>query len=201
MRSKPSRKKANYEIINSKALIADFQTANMLLQAISNANYQANQAENATLDRFSNYKHQGDPYVKPQDLPFEDDKSLTHASLNSHLQKVQSKQIEQHGLQTIRDLENNALNNYIDKKVTIRTLDNKNHPFHNSWLDQRTGENYFGNNHNKSISGKIIEINLTKNYIILKPSAGRQFVNKALRGYLSEVINYSTGIPFVEIEF
>ena len=70
--SRNHNKKLTSKSINT--LIADFQTAQMLQQAIQNAEILANQAESDTLNKFSNYKHQGTAYIKPQDLPLEDDK-------------------------------------------------------------------------------------------------------------------------------
>lgn len=181
-------------------LIADFQTALMLQQAIENAKYMANQAESDTLNKFSNYKQLDTAYVKPQDLPLEEDKSLTHASLNSHLQKVQSKQIEEHGLQTIYDLEQNAKTTFLDKKITIKAIDKSLHPFHNHWYDQRIGQYFYGNNKSRSLSGKVVDINLKSNYIVIKPSPGRQLVNRALKEYLAEVINPATGQSMINIQ-
>jgi hypothetical protein len=182
-------------------LIADFQTAQMLLQAIANAKYQASLAESEAVNKFSSYRHQGEAFVKPQDIPFEEDKSLTHVSLNSHLQKAQSEQIKHHSLQTIHDLEESAKTTFLNKKITITAKDREHSPFHNHWLDRRNGHSYYGNNQSKSVSGRIIEINLNNNYIVLKPSTGRQFVSRSLSSYIAEIIDPNSGQPLVNIIF
>lgn len=184
----------------ANTLIADFQTSQIILQAIASANYRASQSESDTLIKFSSFRRQGEAYVKPQDLPLDEDKSLTHASLDSHLQKVQSEQIQQRGLQTIHELELSANAAYDNKKISIKVIDNSANPIHNQWLDQASGQFYYGSNHSRSISGKVSEINLSDNYIALKPSTGRQLVNKLLKAYVIEVINPSTGQPLISAE-
>ena len=49
-------------------------------------------------------------------------------------------------------------------------------------------------------SGRVVDINLRNNYIVIKPSTGRQLVNRALKKYLSEVINPATGQSMINIQ-
>jgi len=183
----------------STILIADFQTTMAIQQAILSADYQAKQAESETLQRFSSYRNINDPYVKPTDIPFEEEKSLTNASLNSHLQLVQSEQIRDSGYNTINELQHNAELNYINKKITFKRTDKKLHPFHNCWHDKYSGEIRYGDNHSSQLTGKISEINLLNNYVIIKPSRTRMLVSGSLKGHLIEIIDPASGIPMVSI--
>lgn len=179
------------------SLIMDFQMAQAILNTIDIVDLQAKATENETLTRFSSYKKLSDPYVRPQDLPLEEDESLTYSSLNSHLQKVQSEQIKNKGLNDIDDLQQNANTAYINKKVTIKVLDKSIKPIHNCWLDKRTRQVYYGSNNKQSISGTVSEINLSGNYLVLKPKTSHQLLNSSLKGYLIEVINPNTGQPII----
>jgi hypothetical protein len=192
-----SRKNKNLSSPNGETLITDFQTAQFLLYAIDSAELQAKKSETETLNKFSSYKKLNDHYVRPQDLPIEDDVSLTQLSLNSHLQKVQSDQIKESGSKEIRDLQLAANGSYLNKKVVVRAIDRTVKPFHNCWLDKRSGQLSYGQNNKQLISGRITEVNLSGNYVLIKPKTRHQLISKSLNSYLAEIIDPSTGQSLV----
>ncbi len=199
MRLRHTRNQTN-QLSNSDAgLIADFQTALMTLSTIEGAKAQATQAELTTLQQFAVFRQTNQPYVLPQDVPLAEHEKLTRASLDAHLQKVQSEQIEQYGADRIASIRAMANATYQGKKVRVRVLYNEIQPLHNCWRDKLTGQLYFAKNQSMSITGTLQEINLLENYIRLAPTLGRKFVNQTLEYYLVEILEPASLHPMVAI--
>ncbi|HEY4964141.1 MAG TPA: hypothetical protein VIH90_05590 [Candidatus Saccharimonadales bacterium] len=186
---------------NGLSLINDFQNTQILIRTIEGADYQAKMSEEEILNKFSAYRRSDQVLVNPNDLPLAQDDNLVKESLNAHLQKVQSEQIKDYGVQTINDLEKNANALYLNKKVRIKVVDKKLSPIHNGWINQRTGQQNFGITKALTVSGRIVEISLTNNYIIIKPLLLRKLVNSSLIDYLIEIIAPDSLQPMVSIAF
>jgi hypothetical protein len=185
--------------ISGLLLVNDFQNTQILIGTIEGADYRARMSEEEILSRFSSYKQAEAVLVNPNDLPLKDDAELVRESLNAHIQKVQSEQIKNYGVHTIQDLEHKVDELYLNKKIKILVLDKKLGPIHNSWVDNRTGEPHLGDTRAVTVSGRIAAINLADNYIVIKPTMLRKFLNNSLIEYLVEIINLDSLQPMVSI--
>ena len=182
-------------------LVNDFITVQRILGTIEYAQEEAKQTENEMLKKISSYKTDDEVIVNPAHLPVSENDNILRNSFDSQLKKVQSAQLKEHGLSTIRDLQakNNA--KYLNKKVTIKLTDSKYKPFHNHWFNQNTGEDKLSPNKSKSISGKISQINFTENYIVIKPGRFKSLISKALVEQVVEVMSFSDNRSMINILF
>ena len=192
-RHKHALKEAN------NSLVAEFQNALITIATIQNSKSQAILSEAEALKKLDSYTKSNNMYLTPRDVPIDDQDILKYSSLDAHLRKVQSKQIENYGTHVISEQEQSILASYKGKKVIIKALNKEERPFNNQWIDRYTGSPYYVENISKSITGIIDDVILSQNLMILSPTIGRKLINKSLNKYYIEVINLNDFLPMITI--
>ncbi len=185
---------------NPGGLLGDFQLAWSIIETVETSKIIANQTESETLRKLASFNQANGIYVTPTDIASNSHDQLTHASLDAHLQKVQSQQIEQYGYQQLIGLQSTVDKLYLRRKVRLRVIDSKHHPIHSCRQDKTNGQYYYADNRSRSVTGKIKLINLTDNYLIIQPSLGRRLANKTIEYYLVEIINPLTNLPLIHLD-
>lgn len=183
--------------LSGTQLLADFQSAFISLSTIAAAQYQAQASEETIAQELASAT--GGGYLNPGALNPAAQESLSHASLNAHVMKVQAQQMRQLGEEQINSLQIELAALYGSRKITVSALPGSDRtPFDAVWFDNYDG---FRSNEYKthSLSGRITEINLRKNYIALKPKMVARLFNQQLTSYIVYVINPDTMEPAVSI--
>lgn len=186
---------------NPGGLLGDFQLAWSIIETVERSKFIAEQTESDTLHKLASFNQTNGIYVTPADIAVNHHDQLTHASLDAHIQKVQSNQIEQYGHQQLQDLQMAVDHTYLRQKIRVRVVDKQHHPIHSCRQDKTDGQYYYADNRSRSVAGKIKLINLVDNYLIIQPSLGRRLTNKTIEYYLVEVINPLTNRPVIQLNY
>lgn len=177
-------------------LLADFQTAIAALATADYAQSQAQQTENAVMSELNALG--GQNYLNPGAINPVRQEDIGRASLNAHVMKVQAAQIQRLSQGQLNTLQAEATAQYVGKKVTITALEGVESPFDAVWFNDQTG--YRSNPYNKlTISGKIEDVQLAKNLLIVKPKLLPRLINRDFTAYYAYVINPGSLQPAVSI--
>jgi hypothetical protein len=183
--------------LTGELLIADFQSA---IAALATAEYAANQAEsteNAVVSELHSLSSQ--TYLNPGSISPVRQNDIGRASLNAHVMKVQAAQLQQMSQEQLSVLQTRVTDYYVGRKVRITALDGGESPFDSVWFNDQTG--YRSNPLNRSvISGKITEVNLDKNLIVLKPRLFPRLINREFTAYFVYVLDSNNLQPAVTID-
>lgn len=164
------KNKKTAELISGPLLISQFETAINNIATAETAKYVAEKTEQETMDAINSSVAHNSVYVTPEDLSPEAQAQLLRSSVNAHLQKAQSLQINNFANQQVAEMQIQTNQLYKGKKVKAINIAGKSTPFESVWQDSRTGEVNQGQIKSKTVSGIIEEINFEKNALILTPS-------------------------------
>jgi len=187
-------------VVRSGDLLTEqYRSAMLTLSTVSQASRMAAESEQSALQSLAAVPAANSVYVTPQDIPPEIATDLTKHSLDAHLQKVQSAQIGAQGEAFVRQLQQEALAAYKGRKVRINVLDAAQHPVEVYWRDAESGGQYLHKSRPRMVKGRIEDINLAENVLILAPDFIGRFLSSRLSHYAVYVINPLTIQPMVRI--
>ena len=190
--------KVNNTNLPGQELVADFQAAFIAMATSEMANYEAQKSENDLLQQLSYWSRGG--YLNPRAIQSEQQDSVSRASLDAHIKKLQASQVEQMKKEHLHSLVKASKATYIGKRVRIEVLRANQDPIDVLWANPQTG--YRANALNKThLSGKIMEVRLESNLLMIYPSRISRVVNKELQAYIIYVIDPQTAEPMVSVSF
>lgn len=192
--------KSPTEAISGDLLIADFQTAINNLSTAETAKFVAAQTENRTMEAILSAGAANAIYTTPDDLGDSAKEQLLHESLNAHLQKAQSEQIQAYANSQVMQLEAAAKEEYIGKKVRIIVKDPKFKPLESIWQDVQTGEVRNGEVTYKTIKGKLQDLSFERNVLVIEPDWISKMLYKDRKYFLAYVINPENLKPAIGVE-
>jgi len=158
--------------------------------------HEAKRSEEAVLKQLSEASRGS--YLNPSSFTESQGDSAAHASLDAHIKKVQAEQLRSMSSAQINAVVTEDHKLYVGRKVRITSLDKGFQPFDGVWFDAQNGVRY--NTLKKStIEGRIENVDLQKNMLIIQPKRAARLLNSSLRQYVIYVINPQTLVPAVEI--
>ncbi len=183
--------------ISDQSLVADFQSAYIALATSSAANQEAARSEQQLVEQLSYWT--GGNYLQPGAIDKSVQDTISRASLDAHVKKVQAQQFENANNIQLADLIHQDQVAYVGKKVVISSLPNVN-PFDAVWFNEQTG--YRSNTIKKrQIKGTIQEVILERNILVIKPTLLSRIIPSELSAYFVYVINPETALPMVDLKF
>lgn len=147
------------------------------------------------IQRFGGDKH----YTSANDIPQEVLNLIAKESINVHLGKAQSNQIDESVENEIYQLQKQAEENFLNRKVVINKLDKKS--IEACYYDPQTGDVRFSIYKPKSIKGKIKSIALVDNTLFIEPGYLARKLNPNRIIFRVQVLNPKDMKPNISIEF
>ena len=157
-------------VISGDLLVSDFISAMTNLSTAETAKYVAKRTEEQAMDELRSVSAHTNPvFLTPADIDPQAQAHIARSSLDAHLQKAQSEQIEAFTGRQVADLEAAARLNYKGRKVRVDIVDSAFGPIESVWFDKRTGQ-YRQGAMKKGIRGIIEEVSLGHNRLVIKPT-------------------------------
>jgi hypothetical protein len=187
----------NYSL--GQQIVNDFKNAIIMRSTAEYAKEEAARSENETVKGIDAISRGA--YLNPGVVPADIQEQITRASVDAHIKKVQANQLSQTSKGQIMEMQINAEKNYKSKNVKITVLMRDEKPIESIWLDPRSNQYYPGILNTKSISGKIEEILLNKNSVMIKPNFLSRVSANNRKFFLVYVINPKNLEPMVKFDF
>ncbi len=183
--------------ISGQKLVADYQSVMIDLATSEAASYEAERSESEMLSKLSTSSAGG--YLNPSNINQSIGENIARVSLDTHVKKVQAEQIKSISTAQVQEILAEDKKVYLGKKVHITSLDRSYSPFESLWFDPQNGYRTYDFK-KPSISGKIEEILIEKNALVLKPNFMRRIFVSDLKFFVAYIINPTTLEPTVSIE-
>ncbi|MDB5170204.1 MAG: hypothetical protein JWN82_600 [Candidatus Saccharibacteria bacterium] len=180
---------------SGQQLLADFQTAFVSAATIEAAKYEATRSEDELIDHLSAVS--SGTYLNPGNLSSDMQADLTRSSLDTHIKKVQARQLDSMNAQQLKQLLDEDRTMYIGRKISVRVLNPRSEAVESVWFDQRAGFRS-GTTKKQKITGVVQDVLLDRNALILKPTLSGRLLNTSLENYMVYVIDPDTLMPMVE---
>lgn len=182
--------------LSGQQLVADYQSVFINMATSETARQMAEQSERMILEQLGQVS-QGE-FLKPSNLGSDWQAGLTRESINAHVKKAQAAQLNELSNTQLIEMVEVDTKAWVGKKVRITSLSKNIKPFDAVWFDKRTGyrtSQFTG----QSISGRIQEVLLDKNVLIIKPLWAKHLLVPNLHLYATYIIGPDTLEPIVNI--
>lgn len=183
--------------VSGQTLVADYQTAFVSAATVEAAKYEASRSENELVQQLEHIS--AGTYLNPGALAATDQDTLTRASLDAHIKKVQTQQLDTMNAQQLQALVAQDKDLYAGRKVTVTVRTSTEPPIDMVWFDQQNGYRTSVCK-KKSVHGTIEEVLLDRNLLVVKPGWGLKLLNSRLQSYLVYVIDPESLQPMVELQ-
>jgi hypothetical protein len=180
---------------SGQQLLADYQTVFVSTATIEAAKYEAAQSENELINHLADVS--GGTYLQPGALSSDVQADLTRTSLDTHIKKVQARQLDSMNAQQLQQLLEQDRAIYLGRKIAVSSLRPKSDAIESVWFDQRAGFRSHVTR-KRRVVGTIQDVLLDRNVLILKPSFGARLLNNTLENYMVYVIDPDSLMPMVE---
>lgn len=184
-------------LLTGNQLIDLYRDALVARSTSAMATSEASLSERQTIDFLETVS--GGTLLNPAAIPEETQADITRASVDAHIKKVQAEQIKAQSDWQMVDLQTQA-NLYVGKKAKITVLDKAAKPIDAIWYDPKNGSFRTSTTNVTSITGKITEILLDKNALVLQPGTFSKLINPDKQYYVVYVMDPSSMQPFVHIQ-
>lgn len=138
-------------------------------------------------------------YVTPQDMDEQLRADFMAKSADVQLKKIQSAQISQATTSQIHQLEQALLKDLKGKKMTFTLRDKSFQPFDALWYKPQSGGLESVSLTTHQISGKIHDISLEQNLVVLTPGTLQRRINPNRKFFIVYIINPMTLEPAVSV--
>ncbi len=183
--------------VNGGDLVEDFRTAMIVRSTAEYAKEEADRSEQETVQGLDAISRGA--YLNPTFVPEDIQDKITRASVDAHIKKVQASQIGQQSKAQLSELQLSASEKYVGKKVTITVLQKDEKPIESVWYDPKYNQYYPGVVNTKGISGKIEEVMLKKNALMIKPNLLSKLGASNRKYFVAYIINPNTLEPMVSL--
>lgn len=180
----------------SELIQAFVDALNNLSTSITAKTY-AKQLENQLLANIKSMSN-NHAVLATNDIPVTAADQLIKESLNAHISTAQSEQIELAVLENIQNTESQMRDKYLNKKISLQTIESEFNPFLAAYFDSQTGVRV-SEYKAKKVKGKIQDLSIEKNLIIIKPTYFASKITPNRIAYYVNVVNPNTLVPAVEV--
>ena len=187
-------------VISGDLLISDFISAMTNLSTAETAKYVAKQTEQSAMDELRSVSATTNPvFLTPADIDPQAQAHIARSSLDAHLQKAQSEQIAAFTDQQVDQMEAEAKHNYLGKKVQVTIVDAAFQPVETIWQDKRTGQYRRGTLKKGGLKGRVEEVSLKQNRLVIKPTFTGRLLVPDRKFFLVYPVNPKTIQPAVKL--
>lgn len=131
----------------------------------------ANLSEEELLQNLRSLGTRNGVYMTPDQIPQDQVDGFVKESVNAHLTKVQSQQLEQTTSGIVSQSEQEAKTKYVGRKVVVTKINTKSDVFDAVYADQQyQGGFRISKYTGKQVKGKIRDIVFDKNLLVVEPS-------------------------------
>lgn len=182
----------------SGSLVSYFSDAMISIVGLNQARNIAKEIEFEVIDNLNAVEPHNGVFLTPSDIPSEVANELVQGSMNAHLSLVQAKQIEQKTTERMIFLDKGA-KQFIGKEIVLVTKDN-NHSCIDAVMFNKNDGQYRVSSYNKmKIKGKIKDISLQNNLLIVEPTKLARIINPSRILFYVYVINQEDLNPQISI--
>lgn len=179
-------------------LVEDFKNSLIMRSTAEYAKEEAVRSENETVSGLDAISR--GTYLNPSSVPEDIQNQIAKASVDAHIKKVQAKQLNENSKYQIQELGLSLNERFNGKKIKITVLNRKQKPIESVWYDPKFNDYYNGILDTKGISGRIQEILIEKNAILVKPNFISRISASNRKLFMVFIINPEDLQPMVELE-
>ncbi|CAN5456865.1 hypothetical protein BH10PAT3_BH10PAT3_7880 [soil metagenome] len=194
-------KKESGLVARGDELVREFVSALTNASVVEGMKYEAARNEERTLRNIASASAGNNIYVRPEDIPLECQAAIAKDSVDAHMQKTQALQAESYNVSVLQAAAIEASERYEGKKVAIFVRNHSHKPVDTIWRDARTGALHINERSPRKVVGIVKEINLAKNYLIIRPTFAARAVNKTIEFHRVYIVNPADMQPLVRLEF
>ena len=187
-------------VIYGNDLLQEFASAVANSTVAESLKYEAEQNEAQALQNIASVGASNDMYVTPRDIPPEQQAYIAKASLDAHMQKTQAIQVAAYNDQQVHIAELHVKEKYRGLKVTVMVAITDPWPVDTCWRDSY-GRYHINEHGPKKVTGIIEDIDLQKNYIILRPTKAFRTINNTIKFHRIYIVLPATLQPLVTLRF
>lgn len=181
-------------------LVSEFQSALINLTTMDVATAEAEHSETNIENALKyNATHNG-IYLKPEDISPDTADILVKNSIDAHLKKIQAEQIKSFTTNQLSHQQLDSEQKYKGRKVRITVLTDRKDVFIPLWANKQTGQLREGTYKGQKITGKIDDLVLENNILVIKPGLFWRTIQPDRRFFLVVVIDLMTMTPNVRVE-
>jgi hypothetical protein len=182
-------------------LLHEFAGAVTNTAVAASLRYEAEQNEALALQNIAAVGASNAIYITPQDIPLDQQAYIAKTSVNAHIQKAQALQVAAYTDEQVHISELHVKEHYRGRKVTAQVISTDPWPVDTCWRDARSGQYHVNEHGPKKVSGIIEDIDLRKNYIIIRPTKIAKAVNSTVQFHRVYIISPHTFQPMVTLTF
>ncbi len=183
---------------SGKELVEQFKDALIIRSSAEYASEEAVRSENETVSGLDAISRGS--YLNPSSVPEDLQNQIARASVDAHIKKVQAKQLNENSKYQLEDMKLNLNEKYNGKKIKVNVLNRQQKPIESIWYDPKYNDYYNGILDTGGISGKIQEILLNKNAILVKPNLLSRLSASNRKLFMVFIINPDDLTPLVSLE-
>ncbi|MDB5182604.1 MAG: hypothetical protein JWO47_388 [Candidatus Saccharibacteria bacterium] len=195
------KKIAKTELVTyGMGLMQEFVSAVANQSVAAGLKQQAERDEILALQNIAAVGAHNNVYVTPNDIPPEQQAIIAKASVNAHLQKTQALQVAVYTDNQVLLAELQVKEKYRGLKVSIRVLIDEPWPIDTFWRDAH-GRSHLNEHGPKKVSGYIEDIDLRKNFILIRPTRAFKMINNSIQIHRVYMVDPNEMKPLVGISF
>lgn len=195
------KKITNTELATHESgLLQEFASALANHEVVDGLSYEAQQNEAMAMQQITSVNAHNNVYVTPADIPFEQQATIAKASIDAHMQKAQAMQVAAYTDQQVQQAELRVKEKYIGLKVTVKVIISEPWPVDTCYRDPQ-GRYHMNEHGPHKVSGYIEDINLKKDFIIIRPTRLFKAVNNTIQFHRIYMIVPGTFRPLVSLSF
>jgi hypothetical protein len=183
---------------NGKELVDQFKDALIMRSSALYASEEAVRSENETVSGLDAISRGN--YLNPSSVPEDLQNQIARASVDAHIKKVQAKQLNENSKYQLEEMKLSLNEKFNGKKIKVTVLNKKQKPIESIWYDPKFNDYYNGILDTNGISGKIQEILLDKNAILVKPNFLSRISASNRKLFMVFIINPDDLLPLVSLE-
>ncbi len=183
--------------VTGAQLLADFQSTMFNLVTAEVSAHEAKKSEELAIGQLNYFG--GDGVLNPRLIPSDSTDSISRASVDAHIKKVQAEQIKHLSRTQLTEMTQRNQKLYSGKRVEVHVIEAKQKPIESLWFDKYKGYSN-GILKTKKIKGIIKEVLLEKNALLLKPSLLSRIINPKRKYYVVYAVSPDSLQPMVEFK-
>lgn len=177
-------------------LVADFQATMVNRATVEMSAVAAQESEDRAVRELQDLSRGN--VLNPSFIPGDSGANLARSSMDAHIKKVQAEQIQQLNQSQLAAMSAEANAKHAGRNVTIDVLDINNSPIESIWYDARRGY-YKGDVRTKQLKGKIKEVWLDRNALLLTPTLLSKTFNPGRKFFIVYIIDPATAQAMVKL--
>lgn len=178
-------------------LVSYFQSVFFNLANMEVSRQEANASEQRAVSELQYFG--GANVLNPKNIPVDSSAEIAKSSIDAHIKKVQAEQIEHLSKVQLESANDEASTQYVGRKVSVKIHNKESGIVESVWFNPNKGYTTCEVKTN-AIKGRIKEILLDKNALVVEPSLTSRLIDPGRKFYVVYIINPHTFEPCVDIE-